>query len=146
MIDWPKAERIASDTLGRLGVSLIRADRSARLRLPASRSSRLPRRWPATRGSSCSTNRPRPCRTASAGIFFRLIAALKAQGVGIIYISHHLAEVPLIGDRVTVLRDGRVAAHLTAEGRTERELAELMVGRNVGNLFPRAGARALASR
>jgi ribose transport system ATP-binding protein len=38
---------------------------------------------------------------------FDLIRRLQAQGVGIIYISHRLAEVPMIGQRVTVMRDGR---------------------------------------
>ena len=39
---------------------------------------------------------------------FRVIRELKAQGVGIIYISHRLDELPQIADRVTVLRDGAV--------------------------------------
>ena len=40
-------------------------------------------------------------------LLFALIARLKADGVAIIYISHRLAEVFAIGDRITVLRDGR---------------------------------------
>ena len=41
---------------------------------------------------------------------FRVIGDLKKRGLGIVYISHRLAELPLIADRVTVLRDGRGSA------------------------------------
>src|SRR5690606_39196014 len=41
---------------------------------------------------------------------FGLIADLKSQGITIIYITHHIDEIPLIGDRITVLRDGRVVS------------------------------------
>ena len=40
-----------------------------------------------------------------------MIRDLKARGVAIIYISHKLEELLQIGDRITVLRDGRVVAH-----------------------------------
>jgi len=42
---------------------------------------------------------------------FEVIRALRARGVGIVYISHRLEELPQIADRVTVLRDGRVIEH-----------------------------------
>ncbi len=45
---------------------------------------------------------------AEVEVLFRLIAELRAQGVAIVYISHRLAELVRIGDRITVLRDGRV--------------------------------------
>ncbi|MGH6777921.1 MAG: sugar ABC transporter ATP-binding protein [Bradyrhizobium sp.] len=47
---------------------------------------------------------------------FKLIRELKAQGVAIIYISHRLEEVVEIGDHITILRDGRVAAHSDMTG------------------------------
>src|SRR6185437_3487304 len=47
---------------------------------------------------------------------FKLIRELKAQGVAIVYISHRLEEVVEIGDHITVLRDGRVAAHSDMTG------------------------------
>jgi ribose transport system ATP-binding protein len=67
---------------------------------------------------------------------FGVVRRLTSEGVGVIYISHRLHEVPLIGDRVTVLSDGRtVATGLPAD--TDRdELVEKMVGRRVEQLFP----------
>jgi ribose transport system ATP-binding protein len=67
---------------------------------------------------------------------FDVVRRLTAEGVGVIYISHRLDEVPRIGDRVTVLSDGRtVASGLPAD--TPRDtLVEKMVGRRVEQLFP----------
>lgn len=67
---------------------------------------------------------------------FRVLHDLKAQGIGIIYISHRMAEIFTHCDRVTVLRDGRNVhcgplAELTAD-----ELVRRMVGRELGNYYP----------
>ncbi|MEZ5931927.1 MAG: sugar ABC transporter ATP-binding protein [Alphaproteobacteria bacterium] len=67
---------------------------------------------------------------------FELIAELKSQGVGIIYVSHRMAEIRELADRITVLRDGRLVKTLDAEGVGENELVELMTGRKIDLLFP----------
>ena len=67
---------------------------------------------------------------------FGVVRRLTAEGVGVIYISHRLDEIRRLGDRVTVLSDGRtVATGLPATTSTD-ELVELMVGRKVGQLYP----------
>lgn len=70
----------------------------------------------------------------------QLIHRLKAEGVGVIYVSHRLEEVCRIADRVTVLRDGKVVSVLDRsndEGKiTPHNLANLMVGRELVDLFP----------
>ncbi len=67
---------------------------------------------------------------------FELIRGLKSQGVGIIYVSHRMAEIRELADRITVLRDGRLVKTLDAEGVGENELVELMTGRKIDLLFP----------
>ncbi|MFG2681513.1 sugar ABC transporter ATP-binding protein [Streptomyces sp. NPDC048392] len=68
---------------------------------------------------------------------FRIVADLTAAGVAVVYISHRLEEIRRIGDRVTVLKDGRaVAGGLPAESTPTREVVELMTGRNVAYVFP----------
>ena len=64
-------------------------------------------------------------------ILFNLIKTLAERGIGIIYISHRLAEVKEIADRVTILRDGYLVANKMLEEVTEKEIASLMVGRDV---------------
>jgi general nucleoside transport system ATP-binding protein len=62
---------------------------------------------------------------------FDVIRSLKAQGTSIIFITHKLGEVLEVSDRITVLRRGKSVATVATTGSSERELAELMVGRPV---------------
>lgn len=68
---------------------------------------------------------------------FEIIHRLRDKGVGIIYISHNLSEVPLVGDRVTVLRDGQLMGTLTIEDVNEDILVNLMVGRRLVEQYPK---------
>jgi len=67
---------------------------------------------------------------------FKLIGRLKADGVGIVYITHRMAEIRNIGDRITILRDGRYVDTVDATTTTEDRLVGLMTGRVVGQIFP----------
>lgn len=68
---------------------------------------------------------------------FRIVGDLTAEGVAVVYISHRLEEIRRIGDRVTVLKDGRaVAGGLPAKETPTREVVALMTGRNVEYVFP----------
>lgn len=68
---------------------------------------------------------------------FTIIRRLQTQGVGIIYISHRLHEVPLIGTRVTVMRDGKVAGTLSARDVERETLIQLMTGRQLAEQYPK---------
>jgi ribose transport system ATP-binding protein len=67
---------------------------------------------------------------------FTVIHELKRAGVGVVYISHRLEEMPRIVDRVTVLRDGRRVSTQDLAAITVDELVEQMVGRALENKFP----------
>ncbi|MEE1770853.1 sugar ABC transporter ATP-binding protein [Streptomyces sp. JV185] len=68
---------------------------------------------------------------------FRIVAALTADGVAVVYISHRLEEIRRIGDRVTVLKDGRaVAVGLPADSTPTRDIVAMMTGRDVEYVFP----------
>ena len=74
---------------------------------------------------------------------FRVVAALKEQGVATVYISHRLDEIRRIGDRITVLKDGRtVGQKLPVESTPSIEVIRLMTGRNVEHAIPRRETRA----
>ncbi|MGH3589308.1 MAG: ATP-binding cassette domain-containing protein, partial [Pseudonocardia sp.] len=65
-------------------------------------------------------------------VLFGVVRNLRAAGVGIVYISHRLDELSQISDRVTVLRDGEVVATRPTGELTVRQVAELMVGHELG--------------
>ncbi|RLU87555.1 sugar ABC transporter ATP-binding protein [Streptomyces griseocarneus] len=67
---------------------------------------------------------------------FGIVRELRASGVGIVFITHHLEEIAALGDRVTVLRDGRSVAEVPASA-GEEELIRLMVGRDIAEQYPR---------
>ncbi|HEV3360861.1 MAG TPA: sugar ABC transporter ATP-binding protein [Pseudonocardiaceae bacterium] len=69
---------------------------------------------------------------------FRVIRDLTARNVGVIYISHRLEELEEIADSVTVLRDGAYVGDRSMADTSRGELVTLMVGRPLGELFPRA--------
>ncbi|MEP6915633.1 MAG: sugar ABC transporter ATP-binding protein [Acidobacteriota bacterium] len=68
---------------------------------------------------------------------FTVIARLRADGLGIIYISHRLEEISAIADRITVLRDGETVATREAREVDRAELIRLMVGRELAAVFPK---------
>jgi ABC-type sugar transport system ATPase subunit len=74
-------------------------------------------------------------------ILFSTIATLKAEGVGIVFISHHLEEIFEVCDRVTVMRDGQTVETRRASEWTKPELIQAMVNRPLGDMFPARHAR-----
>jgi ABC-type sugar transport system ATPase subunit len=70
-------------------------------------------------------------------ILFATVKRLKATGVGIIFISHHLEEVFAICDRVTVMRDGRSVETRPVSQWTEETMVQVMVNRPIDSFFPK---------
>src|SRR5438552_5577021 len=62
---------------------------------------------------------------------FRIIRAVKANGVGVVHISHRLEELKLISDRVTVMRDGQYIATVDTKEASIAEIIRMMVGRTI---------------
>ncbi len=68
---------------------------------------------------------------------FRVVRELTAQGIAVVYISHRLEEIRQIGDRISVIKDGRsTASGLSVADTPKAELIRLMTGREVANVFP----------
>ena len=68
---------------------------------------------------------------------FATIQRLKKEGVCIIYISHRMEELMKIGDRVTILRDGRYVSTVNVKDTSMSELIRMMVGRTLEQKFPK---------
>lgn len=69
-------------------------------------------------------------------VLFSVVRDLRRDGVGMVFISHHLEEIAAIGDDVSVLRDGLLVADVPAST-PEPELVRLMVGRDITDHYPR---------
>jgi ribose transport system ATP-binding protein len=72
---------------------------------------------------------------------FAAIAALRRDGIAVLYVSHYLGEITAICDRVTVFRDGcDVGVVEDVTHTSDRELIRMMIGRDLGQLFPERGS------
>lgn len=71
-------------------------------------------------------------------VLFRVMRSLKSDGVSLVFISHRLEEVFEISDRITTLRDGAFIGTKDAATLTEAQVVNMMVGRDLGDLYPKA--------
>ena len=67
-------------------------------------------------------------------VLFAIIASLKAQDVGIVYISHRMDEIFEISDRVSVLRDGEIRGTVETASTTEDDITQMMIGRSLAGM------------
>lgn len=68
-------------------------------------------------------------------VLFRLIAALKREGIAIVYVSHKLYELLRISDRITILRDGRLVDTVNTRSVDHDDVVRLMVGRELSDMY-----------
>jgi ABC-type sugar transport system ATPase subunit len=78
---------------------------------------------------------------AEAERLFEIIAQLKAEGVGVVYISHRMEEIYRLADRITVLRDGDLIGTAPARSLPQEQMITWMVGRKMDQFFPKVAAR-----
>ncbi|PRA27972.1 sugar ABC transporter ATP-binding protein [Pseudomonas poae] len=81
-----------------------------------------------------------PLSSRETDRLFALIKQLRSQGLAIIYISHRMAEIYELSDRVSVLRDGQYIGELTREGLSADVLVKMMVGRDLSGFYKKEHA------
>lgn len=68
---------------------------------------------------------------------YSMIEVLKREGIGVVYITHRTSEIYRIGDRITILRDGKLVSTVPVKDITEERLVELTIGRKIERVFPK---------
>jgi rhamnose transport system ATP-binding protein len=136
-INWKARRRRAAELLAQVGARIDAGMLAGDLSMPQQQLVEIARAVGADARVLIMDEPTASLSEEDAQNLFRVIRKLRAQGVGIVYISHRLEELPLIADRVTVLRDGAtIGTRLMAEvGR--QELIRLMVGRELSAVFPK---------
>ena len=136
-IDWRARQGRAVELLARAGASIDPARRAETLSLPEQQLVEIAKAIGADARIVVMDEPTASLTDAEVQTLFSVIGMLREGGVGIVYISHRLAEVFAIADRVTVLRDGATVATRQTHDVDEPELIRLMVGRELGALFPK---------
>ena len=137
LVDWDEARRDAREWLGRLGLDI---DPDMPVERLGAGQRQLVEIAKALRKKARVLILDEPTAAlaeAEARRLLELVRKLRKDGIGIVYISHRLEEIFEIADRVTVLRDGTtVSTRASAEAGREVLIRD-MVGRELGDLFPR---------
>ncbi|NWD07058.1 sugar ABC transporter ATP-binding protein [Pseudomonas gingeri] len=81
-----------------------------------------------------------PLSSRETDRLFALIKQLREQGLAIIYISHRMAEIYELSDRVSVLRDGEYVGMLERDGLSAETLVKMMVGRDLSGFYKKEHA------
>ncbi len=104
--------------------------------MPSATSSRSPRRSPSSPRLLILDEPTAPLSQDSVQLLFTAVRKLAGDGTAVVYITHRLAEVREIADRVTVLRDGAVRGTSAVKDISDANLLALIVGRTLGATFP----------
>ena len=130
-IDWRARRARATELLARVGVTLDLERPAGTLRMAEQQLVEIARAL-GTKARVLLLDEPTAALTdVEAARLFTLVRALRADGVGCVYISHRLEEVMALADRVSVLRDGRLMATLPIAEVTRDGMVRLMVGRDL---------------
>jgi rhamnose transport system ATP-binding protein len=136
-IDWRKRRRRAAELLARVGAEIDPDADAAELTMPQQQLVEIARALGADARVLILDEPTASLSEEDARNLFRVVHELRAGGVGMIYISHRLEELPLIADRVTVLRDGRTIDTREMAEVDRSTLIQLMVGRDLSAVFPK---------
>ncbi|RSN48677.1 MULTISPECIES: sugar ABC transporter ATP-binding protein [Actinomadura] len=136
LVDRRAMNAAARDLLARVGVAAEPTDRMAGLGIARSQMVEIAKALGQDARVLIMDEPTAVLTTGEVDRLFEIVARLRDEGVAVIFITHHLEEIPRIGDRVTVLRDGRSVAEVPADT-PEDELVRLMVGRPIDAQYPR---------
>ncbi|WP_314175390.1 sugar ABC transporter ATP-binding protein [Streptomyces winkii] len=136
LLDRGRMEADAAEVLGRVGVDIAPETPVRELGVARSQMVEIAKAL-SLRARVLIMDEPTAALTADeVEKLFDLVRRLRADGVGIVFITHHLEEIAALGDRVTVLRDGRSVGQAPAS--TPRDdLVRMMVGRSIEQQYPR---------
>ena len=137
VVNWKERRRIAKELLDRVGAKIDPETTAAELSMPQQQLVEIARALGVNAKILIFDEPTASLSEEDTQNLFRVIRELRSQGVGMIYISHRLEELPVIADRVTVLRDGLTIETKVMADVSSEELIQLMVGRELSAVFPK---------
>lgn len=136
-VNWRARKQRADDLLSRVGAKIDPGSEAGDLTMPQQQLVEIARALGAKAKVLIMDEPTASLFEDDTRNLFTVIKQLRAEGVGIIYISHRLEELPIIADRVTVLRDGRTIDTREMSAVNREQLIHLMVGRELSAVFPK---------
>jgi simple sugar transport system ATP-binding protein len=137
LVGWGELHRSAEKVLARLGIDGIATRKLVQELTLAEKQMTLIARAAARECRFLVLDEPTaPLSAAETERLFALVRQLKADGVGVIFISHRLPELYEICEDITIMRDGRVVARDELRNLTQQQVVEQMLGAKLEGQFP----------
>ena len=136
-INWRERHRRATELLARVGARINPETEAGALGMAQQQLVEIARALGAEARVLILDETTASLSKADADNLVRVMRELRADGVGMVYISHRLDELPQIADRVTVLRDGNTIATRAMSEVNREQLIQMMVGRELSAVFPK---------
>src|SRR6476469_7191671 len=136
-VDWKARRRFARELLERIGARIDPEVVASELSMPQQQLVEIARALGTNARVIIFDEPTASLSEEDTSNLFRVIRELRGQGVGMVYISHRLEELPVIADRVAVLRDGRTIETRSMASTSREELIRMMVGRDLSAVFPK---------
>jgi rhamnose transport system ATP-binding protein len=149
-IDWKQRRRLAQQLLAQLGSTIDPERPAAALTMPEQQTVEIAKSLGARARVLILDEPTASLSEREVNALFGLLRDLRRRGVGMIYVSHRLEELPEIATRVTVLRDGETVQTRAMAALDRPTLIRMMVGRDLDAVFPKrvvpAGSIVLETR
>ena len=136
-VDWRARRRRAAELLAQVGARISPDADAGELTMPQQQLVEIARALGADAKVLILDEPTASLSEEDTQNLFNVIRKLRERGVGMVYISHRLEELPVIADRVTVLRDGRTIDTREMAEVSRQQLIQMMVGRELSAVFPK---------
>lgn len=140
-VDWRQRKRKAAELLARIGARIDPDAEAGDLTIPQQQLVEIARALGAEAKVLILDEPTASLSEEDTQNLFTVIRHLRTEGAGIVYISHRLEELPVIADRVTVLRDGSTIDTRVMAEVNRQQLIQLMVGRELSAVFPKTAVQ-----
>ena len=141
-VDWKRMYQEAGDLLGRLGLALDPRTKARELSVAQQQVVEIARALSINAKVLIMDEPTSSLTQREVDELFTIVRQLRAAGTAIVFISHRLEELFAIADRVTTVRDGAYVGTRAMADVTTEDLIRMMVGRALGELFPKQAVEA----
>jgi ribose transport system ATP-binding protein len=135
MVDRSSMERACRSVLERLGVHFTATTKVSELSMAERQLVEIARALIANSRILVMDEPTTSLSSRETEALFKLVRQLRAEGLAIIYISHRMAEIYELADRVSVLRDGSYVGTLVGDEISAERLVQMMVGRDLSSFY-----------
>lgn len=136
-VDWPLMYRLATEALQEVGLDIDPKTVIGKLSIAQKQLVEIAKAISRNNRIIVMDEPTAALNDRETNTLFEMIRRIKKKGVSIIYISHRLEEIFQVADRVMVLRDGNCVGVMDVKEATREGVIRLMVGRELGDMYPR---------